>query len=534
MQVSVLTSTAVVAILALGVGAGEQRTTQQYLDEANGLLQRGKYHEALRSYDAAVERDPQNYLTYFKRATTLLTVNRHASAIRDFGRAIELKADFEQAYYQRARAYVKEGSYGAAEEDLGRVAGGSAKLAAQARELGETVAAARAADRRLAQALGRDGRGGECVEAASAVIRISPLHTAALRARGACRAATGDLEGAAADLGRAVRIQPGDVETQNTLAGLHFLGLGERERGLEHARACLRSDPDNRACKATHGRLRALDRRLAKLDEDRAKSKWNTCNRAVAPLSGSRGGGLLHDVDEAYAEFALGAGIPAEAPSRLATQLAAVGCEGYAHTKRWDSVLALCGRVLDAEPGNADALGRQLDAQLELGQLDQAQETLGRLEKAAAAGGDAQQHQQHQQRAREGRARLEQKKRAAARKDYYKILGVARDAAPADIKKAFRKLAHQWHPDRYRGDLPKEQVEAKMADINLAYEVLMDEEARARYDQGHDPNDPGGSSDFGGFGSPFVFQQGEGRQFVFQQGGSSGRQFSFQFGGFPF
>ncbi|KAJ2765096.1 hypothetical protein IWQ56_004234, partial [Coemansia nantahalensis] len=106
--------------------------------------------------------------------------------------------------------------------------------------------------------------------------------------------------------------------------------------------------------------------------------------------------------------------------------------------------------------------------------------------------------------------------------------------------RAYRKMAHQWHPDRYRGDLPKEQVESRMAEINQAYELLMDEEARTRYDQGHDPNDPaGGAADFGGFGNPFVFQQGEGRPVFFQQsggggGGGGGKQFSFQFGGFPF
>ncbi|KAJ2490401.1 hypothetical protein IWW47_005156, partial [Coemansia sp. RSA 2052] len=105
MRCTLLTSTVVLAVLGLGVTATEQLlTTKEYLEEANKLLLRGKFHEAIRSYDTAIEKDPQNYLSYFKRATTLLSVNKHASAIRDFTRAIELKPDFEQAYYQRARA----------------------------------------------------------------------------------------------------------------------------------------------------------------------------------------------------------------------------------------------------------------------------------------------------------------------------------------------------------------------------------------------------------------------------------------------
>ncbi|PIA19412.1 TPR-like protein [Coemansia reversa NRRL 1564] len=536
MRYRLLTGTAILAILVLALVSAEQQTTQGYIDEANGLLLRGKYRDAIRSYDTAIEKDPQNYLTYFKRATTLLSINRHLSAIRDFSRVIELKPDFDQAYYQRARAYAKEGSYSDSEADLAKVSDRSnASLVEKTEKLKEAVALARKMVGQLTSAL-RDKKYSECIKAASAAIQISPLDTSTIKTRASCRIAEGDLEGASADLGRLVRIHPGDLETQNLLADMHFLALNEPERGLEHVRACLRSDPDNKKCKATYTRLRTLDRKLSKLNGDRAKSKWNTCNRAVAPLSSK--GGLLEEVDEMYASFVLAADIPANLPSKLATHLAGIACEGYSHTKKWEQVLRYCKRVLDAEPEDVDALGYQFDAQLESEQLDRALGTLDKLEQVAAAteGGSIRQRMQ------ERRIKLERMKRAASRKDYYKILGISRDATQAEVKKAFRKLAQQWHPDRYRGDLPKDQVESKMADINLAYEVLMDEEARARYDQGHDPNDPSGGADGGpgGFGgSPFVFQQGDGRQFFFQQGGSagSGKQFSFQFGGpggFPF
>jgi len=60
-------------------------------------------------------------------------------------------------------------------------------------------------------------------------------------------------------------------------------------------------------------------------------------------------------------------------------------------------------------------------------------------------------------------------------RDYYKILSVARDADKREIKKAYRKLAQEWHPDKYSGELGPEAVEAKMAEINQAYEVLYDD-----------------------------------------------------------
>ena len=63
-------------------------------------------------------------------------------------------------------------------------------------------------------------------------------------------------------------------------------------------------------------------------------------------------------------------------------------------------------------------------------------------------------------------------------KDYYKILGVSRDAKPEDIRKAYRKLAKQYHPD-----VNKESgAEEKYKEINEAYEVLKDPEKRQKYD----------------------------------------------------
>jgi molecular chaperone DnaJ len=72
----------------------------------------------------------------------------------------------------------------------------------------------------------------------------------------------------------------------------------------------------------------------------------------------------------------------------------------------------------------------------------------------------------------------------AARRDYYEVLGVARDASSADIKKAFRQLALKLHPDRNPGD---KQAEAAFKEAAEAYEILGDEQKRSVYDRfGHD------------------------------------------------
>ena len=65
-------------------------------------------------------------------------------------------------------------------------------------------------------------------------------------------------------------------------------------------------------------------------------------------------------------------------------------------------------------------------------------------------------------------------------RDYYEVLGVDKSASAADIKKAYRRLAMKYHPDRNNGD---KEAEAKFKEIGEAYEVLGDEQKRAAYDR---------------------------------------------------
>lgn len=88
----------------------------------------------------------------------------------------------------------------------------------------------------------------------------------------------------------------------------------------------------------------------------------------------------------------------------------------------------------------------------------------------------------------------------AVKRDYYEVLGVQHNASQDDIKKAFRRLARQYHPDVNR----EPGAEASFKEINEAYEVLSDPEKRAMYDRfGH--NGPAGSSGFDPFGSADPF-----------------------------
>ena len=88
---------------------------------------------------------------------------------------------------------------------------------------------------------------------------------------------------------------------------------------------------------------------------------------------------------------------------------------------------------------------------------------------------------------------------AEEKRDYYEVLGVQKNASAEEIKKAYRKSAMKYHPDRNPGD---KEAEEKFKELGEAYEVLSDQEKRSRYDQfgfaGVDPNYGGGAGGYGG------------------------------------
>ena len=83
------------------------------------------------------------------------------------------------------------------------------------------------------------------------------------------------------------------------------------------------------------------------------------------------------------------------------------------------------------------------------------------------------------------KAQLELKK--SKRKDYYKILEISRAASPSDVKKAYRKAALKWHPDKKsETEISRDKAEKMFKEVGEAYGVLSDPSKKARYDRGQD------------------------------------------------
>src|SRR5271167_3639484 len=98
----------------------------------------------------------------------------------------------------------------------------------------------------------------------------------------------------------------------------------------------------------------------------------------------------------------------------------------------------------------------------------------------------------------------------ASNKDYYEVLGLKKGASKDEVKKAFHKLAHKYHPDKSSGD------GAKFKEVGEAYSILSDDKKRAEYDSYGQTFNGGGPGGFSGNAGGFDFSQ---FSEAFQQGG---------------
>ncbi len=115
----------------------------------------------------------------------------------------------------------------------------------------------------------------------------------------------------------------------------------------------------------------------------------------------------------------------------------------------------------------------------------------------------------------------------ATKTDYYDILGVSKSASADDIKKAYRKQALEWHPDRHKDN--KEAAEKRFKEINEAYQVLSNPQKKSSYDQYGNANGPQGFP--GGQGNPFA---GSGNPFTYTYSTGGGSPFGNADFGDPF
>lgn len=489
----------------------------QLISSANANLAQGNAQEALTYFDVAIQRDPSNYLTIFKRGATYLSLGRNAQATKDFDQVLVLKPGFEGALTQRAKLKGRTADWVGAKADYAA----AGKLGSQ--EIADIEEAEGAAQLALEAEKAEDWE--TCVSQAGTAIVVAGMALDIRQRRSRCRFEKGEVMEGIADLNHVLQIASAITEPHLHIAAMTYYSLGETDKGMTAISKCLHNDPDNKACAKLRKSQKAIDRMLKKFNQLIEKRQFASAVKLLVP-QGEEEPGLLAEVKDDTKTWREAGYIHPKAPDGLYHQLIERTCEAYTEMNNMKKAAPYCDETLTYNPDSLPALISKAQRQLD---IDDFEPAIGTLNHAKEANGNSHKLQELLQKAQTLLKRSKQK-------DYYKVLGVSRDADERDIKRAFRKLTVLHHPDKAsQHGLTEEDAQKKMAAINEAYEVLSDPELKERFDRGEDPNDPmagqqpfQGSPFGGGFPGGFRFQSGGGFP-----GGGGGFKFQGGGGGFP-
>lgn len=451
-----------------------------------------RFDEAATFYSQAIEVEPDNAANYYKLFRVHSRMRDYVSALNDITEACEkdkTKADYR---IQKAKLLVNLGQCDEAVEEYNIL--NHLGLSANSESMVKSRDEAHNCAHFLKVATEAHSRGDWelAVSHFDKALSLMEQNYDYLFMKAQAEFRIGDYYGAISDTGKILKAHSNHIEAYE-LRGSAYFRLGEHETAVEHYRGGLKLDPEHKGCKSSHKFVKSILKK-EKRGDDAAKS-------------GNHKGAID------YWEQAI-----AIDPSHRAFARPTLLKIVKAHSKlgQFKTAIKIAQEHVDEET-TLDGLLALGDALIEADEFQKAVNTF----QQAADFEPNDREQECRERLRKAQIALKQSKE----KNYYKILGVSRNADKKQIKKAYRELALKWHPDKAED---KELAEKKFQDISEAYEVLSDEETRGKYDRGEEVFENQGNGGGGHHGFPeqmfrHHFQGGGGHR------GGGGQRHHFRF-----
>lgn len=291
------------------------------LASAQAHLSRGQTSDALLYYNAAIARDPSNYLTFFKRASTFLSLGRTSQATDDFNKVLSLKPGFEAAHAQLGNLKARSADWDAAREQYLL----AKKTPSEYKEFSELEAAEGAAS--LAESAEKSGDWEECVSNADAAIQVANRALRLREMRSRCRFEAGQIQGGVSDLLHVLQMNPGDTSPHVKIAAIYFYAMADRAEGLAQIRKCMHSDPESKVCKKVLKEMKATDKTINKAEKELREQQPLTASRKLVPHKDEEG--LIGEVRARVQAFLDDGTIPKSAGNALVTKLVEMACEAF-------------------------------------------------------------------------------------------------------------------------------------------------------------------------------------------------------------
>jgi len=458
------------------VSCVSQAEIDQHLSLGMNLLARGAYSDALSHFHAAVDADPDNYMSYYKRATVYLAMSRSRPALSDLDTVLKKKPDFTKARHQRGGVLLKMGRLDEAHIDLENVV----RKEPDNEDAQRQYAMVNTLKERIEEV--RDyinwNNYEPAIELLNDLLEYIPWDPSLRELRSECYLGLGNVIHAISDIRTVTKLTSDNTAAYFKLANLHYQ-IGEADESLAEIRECLKLDPEHKDCYPLYKKLKKVAKFLIAAKDSRERQEWDEC--------------------------------VSNAQKVLKNEPTIEGIRFHAYDRLCHCQKEL-GNAAESRKACSDAIKIEDEPRL---YCDRAEAYLleDMFDEALKDFRTALEKDEGFARAKEGMAKAQKLQKQAGKRDYYKILGVKRSATKKEISKAYKKLALEWHPDKFQDEEEKKVAEKKFMDIASAKEVLSDPEMRQKYDAGEDPLDPesgGGDHPFrqnGGFhfpgGNPF-------------------------------
>ncbi|KAL5740761.1 hypothetical protein ACOSP7_029642 [Xanthoceras sorbifolium] len=443
---------------------------------------------------SALDGKPGSAAELFESVSQSIKVKHYSEALNDLNAAIEADPTLSEAYYHRGSVLRQLCRYEESEKNYRKFLDLKPRNSVAEKELSQLLQAQTALDSALK--LFDSGDFSKPLEYVDKVVLVfSPACSKAKLLKVKLLLAAKDYSSAISESGFILKEDENNLEAL-LLRGRAYYYLADHDVAQRHYQKGLRLDPEHSELKKAYFGLKNLLKKTKSAEDNVSKGKLRV---AVEDFKAALSLDPNHDAHNVHLHLGL--------------------CKVLVKLGRGKDALSSCNDALNIDEELIDALVQRGEAKLLTEDWEGAVADL----KSAA------QQSPQDMNIREALMRAEKALKMSKRKDWYKILGVSKTASISEIKRAYKKLALQWHPDKNVNN--REEAEAQFREIAAAYEVLADEDKRTRYDRGEDIEDTGMGGGGGG-GQQYTFHFDGGFPGGF--GGGGGFEGGFPGGGFGF
>ncbi|KAI3654446.1 hypothetical protein MP228_001165 [Amoeboaphelidium protococcarum] len=448
---------------------------------ANEQYKKGSYQEAVKLYGEWIDLE-QSAVGHCNRAASLMMLKKYKEAVEDCKKAIELDGGYVKAYVRLAKCCLALGNINEAVRQFQLALDVDPTNPSISKELHQAEAIRKFVESAVAALESKDFRRAIFNVDTAAKMATNGLHCPYNWLCIKIRALVGlKLTNEANLLLNQILVnEPQNAEAICIRAGLIYQ-QGDLTKCISYVKEALRVAPDHKESRLLFKKARALQTQ---------KDDGNAAFKA----------GKYADAIRLYSEAL-----------QIDPECAAVNCQFYSNRAtayfklgQYEKSIADCDAALAIDSDYGKVYIRRASCRMKLEQFEEAVRDFEKASQLDPNNRDLRQQLKD--------AKLELKK--SQRKDYYKILGVSKDASESDIKKAYRKKALIYHPDKNQEPEKKDEAEKMFKDVSEAYETLSDPQKKRRYDSGADLQESFGGH--GGMDANDVFSM------FFNQGGFGG------------